>query len=161
MTRTTTEAPAPNFALPSGFKLYLGNMEIVDMLVREYIGDVSNVPATGDAAAEWIGERAEHFAMIFAGQNEAYEVVPGWNTYAELGMYAAKHLQIDPDQSFIEILRTAFMDIARRFFDISQRLVDEKIDEAQSEFEIDAMVEETVAALMGTWEVTYPPEESA
>lgn len=132
---------------------YLGDVSVVDMLVRDFIGSLGEAETPEAMVAQ-----ADRMALIFSGSEPAYSPIPGWNTRDQLGLYIVKHYgKANPNASLMEILKVMFLDAAQRFLEAV------KIEGSQGpeamEFQIDALIEELVAVLTSTWEITFPPEE--
>ena len=132
---------------------YLGDVAVVDGLVRAFIMALSEAETGEQMVAE-----ADRMALLFAGENPDFSPIPGWNTRDQLGLYIAKHYgKADPNKPLIEILKTLFLDGVIRFIDAVKAQA--AMGDEAGQFRIDVLVEELVAVLTGTWEITYPPEE--
>lgn len=132
---------------------YLGDISVVDTLVRGYVAALANAETPEAMVAE-----ADRMALIFSGADPAFTPIKGWNSRDELGLYIAKNYgKVDPNAPLLEILKSLFLDGALRFLEAAK--AHEKHGPEASEFQIDALVEELVAVLTATWEITYPPED--
>lgn len=147
-----------NFSLPpNDGRPYLGDVAVVDGIVRSFLSDVADKAEKGDS--DGIVAALDDMANIFGGQNPAYAGIDGWHTVTELGQYAAMHLGIDGEQSLHDILRSAFGMAAQRMLEAIQRLATDG-DEESGQFEVDVIAEETMAAMTGTWEICYPENDA-
>lgn len=132
---------------------YLGSIEVVDGIVRDFVSTVAEADDPDEITA-----KADDLALIFSGGKPGYSVVPHWNTRQQLGLYIVKHYgKADPESSVIEILKVLFLDAAMRVLEAVKATM-EQGDEAGT-FQVDALIEELVAILTGTWEITFPPDE--
>lgn len=132
---------------------YLGDIAVVDSVVRAFIGAL----AEAETAEQMVAE-ADRMALIFAGQNPEFSPIPDWNTRDQLGLYIARHYgKVDPNGSLIEILKSLFLDGVIRFIDAVKAQA--QLGDEAGQFRIDILIEELVAVLTATWEITYPPEE--
>lgn len=134
---------------------YLGDIAAVDQLVRTFID------AASDAISAHDGERlmalVDAEALRFSGQMPGFDPIPGWASRNELGLYIAKHWNIEPDPSLLDLVRGLFLRICERIIAIAKQA--DSLPENDLRFRIDALIEEATATLTGTWEVVYPPEE--
>jgi hypothetical protein len=139
-------------ALTAATDAYLGDLGVVETLVRSYIAEVTEAESP-DA----IVRKADAMALIFAGVGD-YKPVPEWNVRSQLGLYvASRYGKVDPNASLVEILKSLFLDAAQRTLE-AVTAVHTKGEEA-GRFLIDSLIEELVAVLTGTWEIVFPPDE--
>jgi hypothetical protein len=131
---------------------YLGDVGVVDVLIRNFLLAVSEVDTYEAALVE-----GDKLALIFSGMGGDYTPIPDWHTRDELGLYIAKHYgKLDPNGTITEILRGLFYDAILRFYS-AIKAGHESGDDAMK-FQVDALIEELVALLTGTWEITFPQE---
>lgn len=142
---------------------YLGTPEIVDGLVRGFIG--SMLERHSDMSIERLAKIAADkdainaIAMVFAGGDPNYQAMPQWHTRRALGFAMASRLGLDPNQSMIDICRSGFGKVALDVYAIESDLLGQRITQEQAEFRIDALIEETTSLLLGTIDTTHPLEE--
>lgn len=134
---------------------YLGDLAVVDILVRGYIGDVAEAMSRGDEDA--VMRLATDMVEIFAGMRDDYAPIPDWHTSNRLGSHVAEHWNLEPGQALTTTLRAMFLLLAQRVADAIKAKAG--VIDGDAGFMIDTAVEEATAALMGTWDIVFPAEE--
>lgn len=133
--------------LESGYSL--GDTRVVTKLVGQFYDDVANAPNINALLGT-----VNRFAGIFAGIDDNYRPVEGWNDGRNLGQLLARRLHVSAAQASIDIFRAAFGVLAREIM----TLVKESAEKPDAE--VEAQVRErkryVVACLMGTVDTLYP-----
>lgn len=140
---------------------YLGDPEVVEAIVRNFLADAINVRAAwlaGEAGAEdpekWLATRSAEEAEKFLGRSNALVPMPGWNA---------------PDGAIIDGIRRRYdlkpgepeVIAAYPFSALVKAYLEAEAEEAAGrewEHLIEGAIELTVAVLMGTDEVLFPFE---
>ncbi len=135
--------------------VYLGSLEAVDVIVREFISDAADAIDAKDGEA--LLARVERAALVFAGQEPGFVPIPDWAVRDKLGIYAAERWEIDPNQPLVEILRAMFLMLASEIIEMVKQGSD--LDEEDMQFRVDVLAERARATLTGTYEVTFPEGE--
>ena len=131
---------------------YLGDWETVEGLVRVFVQNV--LQAESEQA---LYDECNRMALVFSGVEQDYTVVPEWHSRDGLGLKACETLGIDPDQSYQDILRAAFADYATQLLELVKTHHDQPQD--TWDWQIDALVEEITALLVGLIDTLYPGED--
>jgi hypothetical protein len=128
---------------------YLGNSTLVSSLVRSFAQDVlqASSPEQCYAAVNKIAE-------VFSGVTEGYALMPEWHNRMNLGAKACARLGIDSDQSFQDIMRSAFADYAVQLRNVLNDNAERPQD--QWDFQIDAIIEHATALMLGTIDIAFP-----
>ncbi len=131
----------------------LGSMEVVEGLVREYLGELTanrvryhKDEISGEQAVSAAGALAQRYAAIFMGRDSAYFALP-WNSPEQLGASLARRFAEAPQpEDAVEVF------LAMAAADLMAILVereDDAIDDDAARFRIDALIEDTAHALLG------------
>lgn len=132
---------------------YLGDFDTVEALVRAFAQNV--LEADNEEA---IFAEVNRMALIFSGVEQGYTIVPDWHTRDGLGVKACERLDIEPNQSYQDILRSAFADYASQFFDVVAANHDQPEDVWG--WQLDAIVEHCTALLVGIIDTLYPESDA-
>jgi hypothetical protein len=152
-TRNSAEAAIFQDALAvASSENYLGNAEVVEGLVRDFIANV--LEAT---TADQVFEECSRVALIFSGSQPGYTPVPDWNTREALGMKCAERHDLDPNQSCVDILRATFGMYATQVRGILIEHVDDQ--EEDWSWKLDQIIEHCTALMLGTIDTVYPFDE--
>lgn len=130
---------------------YLGNAKVVEDLVRGFVANC--VEATGP---ETIYADCDRLALIFSGNEPGFTPIPEWNTREALGMKCCERHDLDPNQSFVDILRATFATYAVDARDI---LIEHAKDpEEDWGWKIDGIIEHCTSLMIGTIDTLYPQD---
>ena len=133
---------------------YLGDLRVVDTLVRGFIKAVLDAENPENAIAA-----ADSIVSIFLGADRNFVVVRGWNTKEGLGLYVADHYsKVSRELPFEEILRILFYSGVKRILIIAN-FGSKNGREAMKE-QINEFIEEYVALLTHTWGIRFPEDRS-
>lgn len=131
----------------------LGSMEVVEELVRQYLGElISNRvryhadQITPEQAVAAAADQAKKFAAIFMGRDAAYFALP-WNSPEQLGAHLARHFAEPPQPD--EAAETFLTMVAADLMAILVEHEDAKIDDEAAEFRMGALIEDAVHTLLG------------
>ncbi len=119
---------------------YLGKYEVVDGLVRDFVGAVMNADTEAD-----IISASHQFAKIFAGHDPEYTQVEGWCDRFHLGRDLVKYMDVDDEQNFFDIVRTAFIEFARQLM----TMVIKMDSEEQGRKALDELIGQFSSILLG------------
>lgn len=118
---------------------HLASGKVVDHQLRLFIGHIMVAKSEDE-----VMDQVEKFSTIFAGLDDGFIPRVNWHNRSGLGHSLAKHYDIDENQPFFDIVRTAFLTIAERMFNIAaqhhddeeemKRLTDEEINRALAIF---------------------------
>jgi hypothetical protein len=133
-------------------EVYLGNVDAVQSIMAGFVSSTADAMAEGDSAK--VLALADAMALRFAGGNPGDGLIPGWHVRNQLGIYAATHWSVDPNQDLVSILRTVFILAAGRVADAIK--AEHEHGAGAGEFQIDIVVEELTATMTSTWEVMFP-----
>ncbi len=128
---------------------YLGNAKVVEGIVRGFVGRVAHAKS-----AQEIETACVQCAEIFAGLDDRFTPIDGWDTRHGLGQVFAERLGCDFSQSTTEILKTGFGVMSRYVLNIIKEHGEGPDDVWQHK--IDTLVDYAVAILMGTIDTVYP-----
>jgi hypothetical protein len=144
----------PPFAgtLPDNHNTYLGSVDVVERLVREFFYDVSMGMDIDTVAAA-----VNRYATIFCGADFEYQPVPGWNERLQLGVVMAARVGVDINQDWESIMRTALLGFALEIKQIIRQHADSPDDDWQ--WKVDGLIEFWTSLLVGTIDITHPEEE--
>jgi hypothetical protein len=143
----------PDLSLP-----YLGDPEVVEGLVRQFLSDVVAArkgynadELDAEQAQEKVKRSAKRHADIFMGRAvfekpEDGFAVPPWNSPAQLGRYLVGK-GLDPDED--EACESLFLLTANLVLDAMAEHEDDKIDDETAQFRTDVAVEQAVQMLLG------------
>lgn len=140
---------------------YLGDLHVVDGLVRCFISDMMDRHASDRPKIEKIAadKRAiVELAAVLSGANVDYKPIPSWHQASGLGITFAQHLKIDPNQSYLEICQGAVGLLTLELYEIEKGAA-AGVPDQQWQFWLDALIEKFVSLCMGTIEATHPPDE--
>lgn len=140
-----------NLTLPDDSRMYLGNAEIVEALVRDFVSDIATATSAEEAKAA-----IEKKAIIFCGSDPAYETVSEWNDRLQLGMVICSRVGVDPNQDWMSIMRAGLGKLALEIRGTIQNHADQPIEEWS--WQIDAMIEFWTSMLLGTLSLTHPED---
>lgn len=155
VTMTDTKNPDTNSNFTASLEAiatggYLGSRQLLDELVRGWWYDLMTAASPDDAIAA-----CNRLALVLAGQDPAYTVVPDWNTRAGLGMVVAERIGVDPDQNFVDILRSALAVVGTEGFTLAREY--EGRPETDWQWVVDAKIEMLVSLFLGTIDLTHEP----
>lgn len=119
---------------------YLGNHSVVDGLVRDFVARVMDADSEDD-----VSNASADFANIFGAVDPSYVQVDGWATAAGLGRHLDEFMDVDPSQSFYDMVRTAFLMFAHQ---LMEAVIAGGGDEAVQE-RVDGLIKRFVGILMG------------
>lgn len=151
MTSPNETAPFAG-TLPDAPETYLGSVEVVEQLVREFLHDVAI-----SSDIDTITASVNRFAMIFCGMNPEYQPVPGWNVRLQLGVVMAARLGIDINQDWESVMRTGLAGFALEIKQIIWQHADSPDEDWQ--WKVDGLIEFWTSLLVGTVDITHPEEE--
>jgi hypothetical protein len=132
---------------------YLGDFDTVEAIVRAFAQAVLEADDEATLLAE-----VNRMALIFSGVEQGYTIVPDWHSRLGVGMKACERLNIDPEQSYQDILRSAFADYAAQLLDVLRANHDQPEDVWG--WQIDAVVEHCTALLVGIIDTLYPESDA-
>lgn len=135
-----------------GTKPYLGNLDVVDGIVRQFVNDVLQAKSAPE-----ILPIVDKMALIFAGMDDAYAVIPNWASRNELGAIICRRYGVDPDQNMVDIIRTMLFKFVSELHTVVRASVNKPEDEWQ--WQIDAGIEYVTAILTGVADTTHPEGE--
>lgn len=128
---------------------YLGNAVLVESLVRSFAQDVLQATAPDQCYAA-----VNKIAGVFSGVEDGYTLMPEWHDRMYLGAKACARLGIDPDQSYQDIMRSAFAEYAAQLRTVLNESAD--LPKDQWDFKIDAIIEHATALMLGTIDIVFP-----
>jgi hypothetical protein len=126
---------------------YLGDPEVVDGIVRGFVGGIVNIRAAfyqdkiaGEAAATQTFDTIKETAAIFSGQASDYQLMPSWNKPEGVGAYVLKRRggTMPADQA-LEALFTIYAELTIEVFDQHARGA---IDDGIAKFRPDVNIED-------------------
>lgn len=129
----------------------LGDSKVVGRLTGQF---VEAVTAAGSVTA--LFSTVNRYADIFAGLDDAYVPVDGWNDAQHLGAVLARRLHIAPTESTADLLRAAFGIFAREVMLLIKGSIGRADKDVQGD--VDELMRYMVACLMGTVDTLYPDE---
>jgi hypothetical protein len=135
-------------------EVYLGNFDAVREIMAGFVSSTADAMAAGDS--EKVMALADALALRFAGGNPGDGLIPDWHVRDQLGIYAAAHWSVDPNQDLVNILRTVFLLAAGRVADAIK--ADHEQGGDAGEFQIDVLLDELAATMTSTWEVFFAEE---
>lgn len=135
-------------SLASGHSL--ADTRVVTRLVGQFMGEVAT---SGSVTA--LLATVNRYADIFAGLDDSYEPLEGWNG-RELAASMARHLSVSTEQATIDILRAGFGVLGRDVLELVKD-ADEQ-SEAESEAAVIELRDFAVSILMGTADTLHPAE---
>ncbi len=121
---------------------YLGSARVVDGLVRDFVASVMGAGGEDEVIAA-----SNKYGDIFSGVDASFIQVDGWANRSKLGRELELHVGVDPDQSFIDMVRTSFVVWAS---ELMQAVVSTAGDTEAAKPKVDAIIQKVVAVLMGT-----------
>jgi hypothetical protein len=130
---------------------YLGNSEIVEGLVRDFVANVIEATSPDTAFSE-----CDRMALIFSGNEPGFTPIPEWNTREALGMKCADWQDVDPNQSLIDILRATFAKYAIWARSTVADYANEPNDDWR--WRIDLIIEYCTSLMLGTIDTVFPQE---
>lgn len=130
---------------------YLGDPEVVDLIVRQFLMAVHDVRTRWAAGKETKPTEAvkaivERHAAIFMGKDKAYQSAP-WNSPEQLGKHLVERIPLDVPHA--EAAEAFFWDLANQVLDAASAYADGEIDDDDAKFRIEVMAEEATHALLG------------
>lgn len=121
---------------------YLGSARVVDGLIRDFVASVMSAGSEDEVIAV-----SNKYGDIFSGVDASYIQVDGWANRSKLGRELEQRVGVDPDQSFVDMVRTAFVVWASELMDT---VVSTAGDVEAAKPKVDAIIQDVVAVLMGT-----------
>lgn len=129
---------------------YLGKFEVVDGLVRQFVG--KSMAAECDFSVT--GPAAAHLGIAFAGADPGYRPVPGFKSMETLGRDIHRYLGVSDTSGELHIVvATAAMEMLRDIV----RAVNADEGEEKLKQRTDWLIERFVAVLLGNG-AAMPPE---
>lgn len=134
-------------------KPYLGSPEVIDSLVRSFLGRVIDVrkqylqdEITPKEAEEKVLYLAGQYAAIVMGKNDEYGA-SAWNSPEQLGDFLAMMLDgVPPEESAEAFFVRMAADLLNHVLIPAEN---EQIDDEAGQFRVDVIIEESVNALQG------------
>lgn len=138
--------------IPAG-KPYLGSPEVIDSLVRSFLGRVVDVrkqylqdEIPPEDAKTKVLDLAGQYAAVVMGQSEEYGA-SAWNSPDQLGEFLSMMLDgVSPADSAEVFFTRMAADLLNQILIPSEN---EQIDDETGQFRVDVLVEESVNALQG------------
>ncbi|MBB1126372.1 hypothetical protein [Thiospirillum jenense] len=121
--------------------MYLGNIAVVDGLVRQFVSDVMMADDI-----EVIYHEIDRLGHIFSGDDAQYTAPNGWLTLEQLGALLITIYQLEQEQSLFLIVRSALASFASELMDLLPLYAD---DERKLYSSVDRSVKKLVFALLG------------
>lgn len=122
---------------------YLGNIKVVDTLVRQFLMDM--LEETDSAGAARVVTR---YAGIFAGATPEHPPIDGWNNSSRgLGADLRRYLSVDDNQNIVDMLRSALYMLALKCRQIIRAAHGDKSETAAR---TKPVIEQFVNVLLGT-----------
>jgi hypothetical protein len=160
ITREGSQARAEDRGRPQGLEFfeqpeadggYLGDPDVVDVLVRQFLGEVHGVRlawsmGTEENPTEAVAALVKRYAGIFMGSDPDYQAMP-WNSPGQLGQHLIERIPLDVPQE--EAASTFFMDLANQVLEAAESYASGEIGDEDAKFRIDVMADEATHALMG------------
>lgn len=132
---------------------YLGSSKVVDGLIRDFVAGVMNA-----GSEDALMSVCNRYADIFSGVDSSYVQVEGWANRSKLGHQLEIHVNVEPGQSFVDMVRTTFVIWAS---ELMQAVVESGGSVVDVQPKIDAFIGKAVAVLMGTASMQMVGERNA
>lgn len=127
----------------------LGDSKVVGRLAGQFIEAITSA---GSVTA--LLTTVNRYADIFAGLDDAYTAVDGWNDAQHLGQVLARRLSVSTAQGTADLFRSAFGVFARDVLGLVKAAAGHADEELQDE--VGKLKAYMVACLMGTVDTLYP-----
>lgn len=135
----------------AGHDTYLGDMEVVEYLVRLYIKSVVDSlegVTVAKAQRRRIEQRARRMARIFLGKNKAYVPVHRWNEPGAIDEFCATWTGL-AERDPMDRMEHFFVKLFREIMDVMVYADVDGILEEQWEWQLQAIVQRYVGFLLG------------
>jgi hypothetical protein len=127
----------------------LGDTKVVGRLAGQFIEAVA-----GAGSVTALLATVSRYADIFAGLDDAYTPVDGWNDARHLGAVMARRLNLALVESTADLFRAAFGVLAREVLTLIKGSVNRPDKDVQGD--VEELKRYMVAILMGTVDTLYP-----
>lgn len=126
-------------------KPYLGDLAVVEDIVRQLAADVFQV-ATDGGETEDIEKAATEAARAFVGEHPNYSGIPGFHNEGQLAATLARHFEYS-DADPLEIMKTHFLAFSDKVLKVTEKALSGTDADWQEDF--DMLMENFLPTLQG------------